>query len=157
MTPIKTSKKLIEVALPLDAINVACAHEKQPGIGALPLEAQRLGLESYASDLNPVAVTINKAMIEIAPKFAGRASVGPVGETSDNAALTRPTKSTTTSATEPDPVGRVSPKGVTRQMFTREWQGAQGLAEDVRRYGAWMRAEAQKRIGHLYPQITVTL
>jgi len=42
-------------------------------------------------------------------------------------------------------------------MFTREWQGAQGLAEDVRRYGAWMRAEAQKRIGHLYPQITVTL
>ena len=132
-------------------------HDPFAGGGALPLEAQRLGLESYASDLNPVAVTINKAMIEIPPKFAGRAPVGPVGETSGDAALTRPTKATaTTPATDPDPVGRVSPKGVTRQMFTREWQGAQGLAEDVRRYGAWMRAEAQKRIGHLYPKITVT-
>ena len=43
----------------------------------MPLEAQRLGLESYASDLNPVAVLINKAMIEIPPKFAGRPPVNP--------------------------------------------------------------------------------
>jgi putative DNA methylase len=52
-------------------------HDPFAGGGALPLEAQRLGLESHASDLNPVAVTINKAMIEIPPKFAGRAPVGP--------------------------------------------------------------------------------
>ena len=44
-------------------------HDPFAGGGAIPLEAQRLGLESYASDLNPVAVLINKAMIEIPPKF----------------------------------------------------------------------------------------
>lgn len=104
-------------------------HDPFAGGGALPLEAQRLGLESYASDLNPVAVTINKAMIEIPPKFAGRAPVGPA----------------------PELKGKAS-----QEMFNKQWQGAQGLAEDVRRYGAWMRGEAQKRIGHLYPQIEVT-
>lgn len=246
MTPINTPKKLIEVALPLDAINAACAYEKMPGIGAhprglhlwwarrplaaaravifaqmvndpgyqqgggfkygvnkekaeierdrlfriieklvlweninneevlseareeiwkswretcalnkshpqaaelfnpeklpafhdpfagggaIPLEAQRLGLESYASDLNPVAVTINKAMIEIPPKFAGRAPVGPV----------------------PGMRGKKSD-----EMYAKTWQGAQGLAEDVRRYGAWMREQAEQRIGHLYPKIEVT-
>ncbi|MEY2859795.1 MAG: hypothetical protein RL392_253 [Pseudomonadota bacterium] len=104
-------------------------HDPFAGGGALPLEAQRLGLESYASDLNPVAVTINKAMIEIPPKFAGRAPVGPAPELKGKA---------------------------NQEMFSKQWQGAQGLAEDVRRYGAWMRGEAQKRIGHLYPQIEVT-
>ena len=52
-------------------------HDPFAGGGALPLEAQRLGLESYASDLNPVAVLINKAMIEIPPKFAGKPPVNP--------------------------------------------------------------------------------
>jgi len=104
-------------------------HDPFAGGGALPLEAQRLGLESYASDLNPVAVTINKAMIEIPPKFAGCAPVGPA----------------------PDLRGKAS-----EEMFSKQWQGAQGLAEDVRRYGAWMREQAQQRIGHLYPQIEVT-
>ncbi len=101
-------------------------HDPFAGGGAIPLEAQRLGLESYASDLNPVAVTINKAMIEIPPKFAGRAPIGPrlVG----------------------DKQGKLS----------EDWSGARGLAEDVRRYGAWMRAEAEKRIGHLYPKIEIT-
>lgn len=101
-------------------------HDPFAGGGALPLEAQRLGLESYASDLNPVAVTINKAMIEIPPRFAGSAPVGPllVG----------------------DQQGKLA----------EDWTGAKGLAEDVRRYGAWMRAEAEKRIGHLYPKIEVT-
>ncbi|MEL0169932.1 MAG: DUF1156 domain-containing protein, partial [Pseudomonadaceae bacterium] len=107
-------------------------HDPFAGGGALPLEAQRLGLESYASDLNPVAVTINKAMIEIPPKFAGRAPVGP-----EIAA------------------DKGSKKRATRDAF-EDWSRAQGLAEDVRRYGAWMREEAQKRIGHLYPQIEVT-
>lgn len=243
MTSIKTPKKLIEVALPLDAINAACAHEKQPGIGAhprglhlwwarrplpaaravifsqmvndpgyqqgggfkygvnkekaeiererlfriieelvlwentnneevlararaeierswretcelnknhpnaaelfnpdklpafhdpfagggaLPLEAQRLGLESYASDINPVAVTINKAMIEIPPKFFGRMPVGP--------------------RIANDKQGKLS----------EDWSGAKGLAEDVRRYGAWIHSEAEKRIGKLYPKVKIT-
>ena len=101
-------------------------HDPFAGGGALPLEAQRLGLESYASDLNPVAVTINKAMIEIPPRFAGRTPVGP----------------------------RLP--GDKQGKLAEDWSGARGLAEDVRRYGAWMRAEAEKRIGHLYPKITVT-
>jgi len=240
-TPIKTPRKLIEVALPLDDINAACAHEKQPGIGAhprglhlwwarrplpaaravwfaqlvndpgyqrelgygvnkkeaeikreklfqiirdlvkwentnneavlgrareaiweswretchlnrnhpqaaelfnseklpashdpfagggaIPLEAQRLGLESYASDLNPVAVMINKAMIEIPPKFAGQPPVGPL------------------------------PDGEKQQNMMEDWAGAKGLAEDVRRYGKWVREEAFKRIGHLYPKVKIT-
>lgn len=107
-------------------------HDPFAGGGALPLEAQRLGLESYASDLNPVAVTINKAMIEIPPKFAGRAPVGP--EISGD---------------------KSSKKRATRDAF-EDWSGAKGLAEDVRRYGAWMREQAQQRIGHLYPQLEVT-
>ncbi|TMW75522.1 DUF1156 domain-containing protein [Thauera sp. UPWRP] len=110
-------------------------HDPFAGGGALPLEAQRLGLESYASDLNPVAVTINKAMIEIPPRFAGRAPVGP---------------------TEflPAPTAKAA-KGE-GGLFAKDWSGAKGVAEDVRRYGAWMRAEAEKRIGHLYPKIEVT-
>lgn len=106
-------------------------HDPFAGGGALPLEAQRLGLESYASDLNPVAVTINKAMIEIPPKFAGRAPVGPEIEAE-----------------------RGTKKG-TRNAF-EDWSGARGLAEDVRRYGAWMREQAQQRIGHLFPTIRIT-
>ena len=103
----------------------AC-HDPFAGGGAIPLEAQRLGLESYASDLNPVAVMINKAMIEIPPKFAGRAPVGPI------------------------------PEGEKYQAPLDGWKGAAGLAEDVRRYGHWMREEAKKRIGHLYPQVEIT-
>ena len=99
-------------------------HDPFAGGGALPLEAQRLGLEAYASDLNPVAVLINKAMIEIPPKFAGRPPVNPDAR-----------------------------KG---QLGTKTWRGAQGLAEDVRYYGQWMRDEAEKRIGHLYPKIEIT-
>ncbi|MBK3798688.1 DUF1156 domain-containing protein [Azospirillum brasilense] len=101
-------------------------HDPFAGGGALPLEAQRLGLESYATDLNPVAVLINKAMIEIPPKFAGLPPVNPRS----------------------------------REELARggTWngKGAQGLAEDVRHYGQWMRDEAEKRIGHLYPKIEIT-
>lgn len=88
------------------------------GGGTIPLEAQRLGLEAHASDLNPVAVLINKALIEIPPKFAGRPPVFP---------------------------------GLAEGKMT-EWEGATGLAEDVRAYGEWMRDEAFKRIGELYPK-----
>lgn len=92
------------------------------GGGAIPLEAQRLGLEAHAHDLNPVAVTINKAMIEIPPRFAGKAPVNPDAQVS---------------------------------AMRNGWNGAQGLAEDVRYYGEWMKQEAYKRIGHLYPKVKV--
>jgi putative DNA methylase len=98
-------------------------HDPFAGGGALPLEAQRLGLEAYASDLNPVAVLINKAMIEIPPKFAGLPPVNPESR---------------------------------RKQDISSWKGAQGLADDVRYYGQWMRDEAEKRIGHLYPKVEVT-
>ncbi len=91
------------------------------GGGSIPLEAQRLGLEAYGSDLNPVAVLITKALIEIPPKFSGCAPVNPVAHAKVGAG--------------------------------QGWIGARGLAEDVRYYGAWMRDEAQNRIGHLYPKV----
>lgn len=92
------------------------------GGGSIPLEAQRLGLRAIASDLNPVAVLINKALIEIPPKFAGRAPVNPTARKQKN-------------------------------LGTGGWKGAQGLANDVRYYGEWMREQAWNRIGHLYPQV----
>ena len=64
-------------------------HDPFAGGGALPLEAQRLGLEAYASDLNPVAVLINKAMIEIPPKFAGRPPVNPEARKREDRLRTR--------------------------------------------------------------------
>ncbi|WP_062529104.1 DUF1156 domain-containing protein [Demequina rhizosphaerae] len=91
------------------------------GGGTIPLEAQRLGLEAHASDLNPVAVLINKALIEIPPKFAGQPPIFP--------------------GAAGDKLG--------------DWPRATGLAEDVRRYGEWMRDRAEERIGHLYPKVTL--
>ena len=102
-------------------------HDPFAGGGALPLEAQRLGLEAHASDLNPVAVLINKAMIEIPPKFAGWAPVNPEWRSKSKEEQTLAT-----------------------------WRGVQGLAEDVRCYGQWMRDQAERRIGHLYPKVEVT-
>lgn len=91
------------------------------GGGSIPLEAQRLGLEAHASDLNPVPVLINKALIEIPPKFAGK-----------------------------PPVNLESRK---KLSASGSWKGAAGLAEDIRYYGQWMRDEAERRIGHLYPKV----
>ena len=90
------------------------------GCGSIPLEAQRLGLEAHANDLNPVAVLINKALIEIPPKFAGHSPVNPESR---------------------------------KKYLHKEWEGAEGLAEDIRYYGNWMRDKAWKRIGHLYPKV----
>ena len=100
-------------------------HDPFAGGGSLPLEAQRLGLEAHASDLNPVAVLINKAMIEIPPRFAGRPPVNPKSRAEE-------------------------------RLIDKAWIGAEGLAEDVRYYGRWIRDEAQKRIGQLYPKVRVT-
>jgi putative DNA methylase len=108
-----------------DRYELPAFHDPFAGGGTLPLEAQRLGLEAYASDLNPVAVLINKAMIEIPPKFAGRPPVNPEARGD-------------------------------KELFKKTWKGAQGLAEDVRYYGQWMREEAEKRIGHLYPKVEIT-
>jgi putative DNA methylase len=110
-----------------DRHKIPAFHDPFAGGGALPLEAQRLGLEAYASDLNPVAVLINKAMIEIPPRFAGREPINPSWQQK-----------------------RDDEKAMT------QWRGAQGLADDVRYYGRWMRDEAEKRIGHLYPKIAIT-
>ncbi|MEQ9460439.1 MAG: DUF1156 domain-containing protein [Phycisphaeraceae bacterium] len=93
------------------------------GGGSIPLEAQRLGLRAYASDLNPVPVLINKALIEIPPKFANQPPVNPEAQ---------------------------------KKLKTARYHGAEGLAEDVRYYGKWMRDEAEKRIGHLYPKVKIT-
>lgn len=109
-----------------------CLAEKAPpvldpfcGGGSIPLEAQRLGLKAYGSDLNPVAVLITKALIEIPPKFAGLPPVNPEAREE-------------------------------KRLTEKDWKGAEGLAEDVRYYGKWMRDEAEKRIGHLYPKVKVT-
>lgn len=101
-----------------------CCGEQLPpvydpfsGGGSIPLEAQRLGLPAYGSDLNPVAVMIGKAMIEIPPIFKEWKPVHP---------------------------------GTKEQL---SYHNAEGLAEDVKYYGEWMREQAWKRIGHLYPQV----
>jgi putative DNA methylase len=87
------------------------------GGGTIPLEAQRLGLEAHASDLNPVAVLINKALIEIPPTFSGSQPVFP---------------------------------GAAEQR--NSWPKVTGLAEDIRQYGQWMLDEAGKRFGDLFPR-----
>ncbi|HTV68749.1 MAG TPA: DUF1156 domain-containing protein, partial [Rhizobiaceae bacterium] len=92
------------------------------GGASIPLEAQRLGLRAYGSDLNPVAVLIGKALVEIPPKFFGRPPAYPV-------------------ASEDVP-----------RLSLCHWEGTQGLASDIRSYGAWMRDQAERRIGHHYPQ-----
>lgn len=109
-----------------DRYKLPAFHDPFAGGGSLPLEAQRLGMEAFASDLNPVAVLINKAMIEIPPKLAGKPPVNPEARAN-------------------------------QELFKKEWKRAQGLAEDVRYYGKWMRDEAEKRIGHLYPKVEITV
>ena len=104
-------------------IRASCGCELPPvydpfsGGGSIPLEAQRLGLPAYGSDLNPVAVMIGKAMIEIPPKFKNMEPIHP---------------------------------GIKDRSFYRN---AEGLAEDVKYYGEWMREKAWERIGYLYPQV----
>lgn len=100
-------------------------HDPFAGGGAIPLEAARLGLTSYASDLNPVAVLINKAMIEIPARFQGKSPAAPPH------------------------------MGATQTNIHEDWSGCRGLAEDVQRYGTWLREEAFKRIGSFYPKVVL--
>ncbi len=103
----------------LKNVELPPVYDPFSGGGSIPLEAQRLGLPAYGSDLNPVAVMIGKAMIEIPPKFKDREPIHP---------------------------------GLKARQFYRN---AEGLAEDIRQYGHWMREKAQERIGNLYPKVSV--
>ena len=123
--PDKVLRYLNDKALPI--------YDPFAGGGSIPLEAQRLGLRAVGSDLNPVAVLINKALIELPPKFNGKPPVNP----------------------DADPMGMLTGKYIGRDKNRKPekvaWRGATGLADDIRYYGQWMREEAFKRIGHLYP------
>jgi putative DNA methylase len=124
-----------------DAVDALLAQYLPPvldpfcGGGSIPLEAQRLGLRARASDLNPVPVLINKALIELPQQFAGLPPVNPDA----GGAPTSERK-----------------KGKQKTFTAKQWHGAEGLAADVRFYGKWMRDEAEKQIGHLYPKVKVT-
>jgi putative DNA methylase len=120
--PAKNDRKVI-----LDYLQTKAPPVYDPfsGSGSIPLEAQRLGLRAYGSDLNPVAVLVGKALVEIPPMFAGQPPVNPIARA------------------ERDLGGIWNGKG------------SQGLANDVRYYGQWMRDEAERRIGHLYPKVTL--
>ena len=118
--PAKVLSYLREHTLPI--------YDPFAGGGSIPLEAQRLGLKAIASDLNPVAVLINKALIEIPSQFKDQPPVNP----------------------KADPIGVTVGKGKKKQRLP--WYGTSGLADDIRYYGAWMREEAFRRIGHFYPK-----
>ncbi len=99
------------------------------GGGSIPIEAQRMGLKAFGSDLNPVAVMVTKAMIEIPPQFAGQPPINPE---------------------------YCSEHDIKKELRKGIWEGnAKGLAEDIRYYGNWMRDQAEKRIGHLYPDVAL--
>lgn len=114
-----------------ELIHAACGGNPPPvldpfcGGGSIPIEAQRLGLRALGSDLNPLAVLITKAMVELPAKFQ---NVPPIS--------TQHTQK--------------------KRLVEGEWKGARGLAEDIRFYGEWMRNEAFRRIGHLYPTVKIT-
>jgi putative DNA methylase len=120
----------VEPVAVLDYLNRQAKPIYDPfcGGGSIPLEAQRLGLRAIGSDLNPVAVLITKALIELPPKFANRPPVNP----------------------EADPMGLNAVRGRNQKPST--WRGAAGLADDVRYYGRKMRELAWDRIGYLYPK-----
>ena len=102
------------------------------GGGSIPLEAQRLGLRARGSDLNPIPVLLTKAVIELPPKYHNQKPVNP----------------------DADPIGMFT--GIGRRRTRVPWRGTAGLVADIRYYGAWMREEAYKRIGHLYPKVPLS-
>lgn len=108
-----------------DPEKIPAVHDPFAGGGAIPLEAQRLGFDVYASDLNPVPVLINKLMIEVPSRFSGSHPVWPV-------------------------------QSKQKKIVEKTWVGSTGLASDLESAGAWIRDEAEKRIGHLYPKVRVT-
>ena len=118
----KSCARRLDGSLPegdLKDIELPPVYDPFSGGGSIPLEAQRLGLPAYGSDLNPVAVMIGKAMIEIPAKFKDMAPIHP---------------------------------DIKERSFYRN---AEGLAEDVKHYGKWMRDRAVERIRHLYPKVDI--
>ncbi len=109
--------------------NAPAIYDPFCGGGSIPLEAQRLGMKAMGSDLNPIAVLITKSLIELPPKFHSQPPVNP----------------------DSDPMGMTTGRGRRRQRIP--WRGTAGLANDIRYYGKWMREEAFRRIGHLYPEV----
>ncbi|MGH9893778.1 MAG: DUF1156 domain-containing protein, partial [bacterium] len=144
--PSKKAERVLTDGATADDINDYLAtqlppvHDPFAGGGTIPLEAQRLGLRAIASDLNPVAVLINKALIEIPPRFADKSPVNPESRGGAHA----PSKK------------RKGENQADLAGTGRRWNGPQGLAADVRYYARWICNEAEKRIGHLYPNAEVT-
>ncbi|NJD67808.1 MAG: hypothetical protein C3F12_04515 [Candidatus Methylomirabilota bacterium] len=96
------------------------------GGGSIPLEAARLGFESHAADLNPVAVLLNKCNLELVPRWLDQPAVNPEDR---------------------------SQKSGGRRLVSGEWRGSRGLAADVRYYGRVVLERVRKKIGHLYPKV----
>lgn len=108
-----------------DPDNLPVFHDPFAGGGSLPLEAQRLGFETYATDLNPVPVVLNKAMIEIPPRFRSRPPIGP------------------------------RELAAAQERIAEHWTGAKGLAEDLRRYGVWVLKRATERLSDQYATVNL--
>jgi putative DNA methylase len=106
-------------------------HDPFAGGGSIPLEAQRLGLKTFASDLNPVPVLINKALIELPCRFAGQPPVNPAA---------KPTAG----------------KAIQKRLAEKVWEGPEGLTDDIRYYASWMLSQAKERIGRFYPKVEIT-
>ena len=148
------SKARAEIAASCDGA-LPAVMDPFAGGGSIPLEAQRLGLEARASDLNPVAVLINKALVEIPPKFAGRTPI------SDRLASAANESAEGGCLAPPEPLRLAvgsSPTGVESELgrvMTHDWPGATGLAADVRHYGGVLRDIAHERVGGLYPTVSI--
>lgn len=119
-----TDEKILNTAREL--IQIATEGNPPPlldpfaGGGSIPLEAQRLGLEAHASDLNPVPVIINRTMIQIPSRFSNNKPINPIDRSGIDA--------------------------------NGHWAKATGLATDIRYYGELIRQRAEEKLGHLYPR-----
>src|SRR5439155_13054958 len=111
------------------------------GGGSIPLEALRVGADAFASDLNPVAVLLNKVVLEYIPRFANAEIRIPKSEwrsSRGNEALTEKEKN------EPPHVGCYDEK--TGDLILR------GLADAVRYWGNWIKQQAEMELAEFYPR-----
>jgi putative DNA methylase len=132
---------LARSALPDHVNQLLCEHAPPVldpfcGGGSIPLEAQRLGLRAYASDLNPIPVLINKALIELPARFSGCPPVAAETQGGNSRSQAKSSRQKT--------------------FASRTWTGAEGIAADVRFFGKWMRDEAGKQLDRLYPKVLIS-
>ena len=92
------------------------------GGGAIPLEALRLGCETYSNDLNPVAVLIQKCTLEYPQKYGKKIVV------------------------------QEKPSGLFKGKDNCSEKEINPLLEDVKKWGNWVLEEAKKEIGKFYPE-----